>query len=370
MKKRNKKKQFTTEWVDYTEIRKTKASYYLVIGERGTGKTYGVKKIIIDKYIRNKEQFVYLRRKHSYITARKMIRLFDDIEDYAKEKIGCPIDYKVTKGFVNGSDEVLGVATSLDDVMNEKGQSFHNVTTILFDEFVDLTYDENEIEKFLNIISTIVRNRNNVEIFMLGNTLSKYCPYFDLFGINPNKIQRGKMYKFVHHLGVTATLYYTKTKIESLTQFEKKSPYLGFDNNENVKMILFGEWDNKSVETNNIDGKGWNSKRELIPLYISALQQSFELSLNMEGIPILFVRKVNTQNGMCNRKINFNLCPDKTVLLINKNGTIPLLTSQSSLLPQCINSQLNLARECVRCGRVVYTDVNVGTEFEQIIKAL
>ena len=36
---------------------------------------------------------------------------------------------------------------------------------------------------FANVLSTIIRHRNDVKIFMLANTVNKYCPYFKEMGL-------------------------------------------------------------------------------------------------------------------------------------------------------------------------------------------
>ena len=35
----------------------------------------------------------------------------------------------------------------------------------------------------MNVVSTIVRQRNDVKIFMAGNTVNQYCPYFTEMGL-------------------------------------------------------------------------------------------------------------------------------------------------------------------------------------------
>ena len=364
----------TTNWVDYTPLREMQCSYIMAIGERSSGKTYGVKEIAIDKFKKDRGQFLYLRRRHAYITQRKMIRLFDDIGQYAIDELGSDIYYSANKGFIvniDGKEEVFGYATSLDDIMAEKGVSFEKITTVLFDEFVDLDYFDNEIERFLNIISTITRNRDNIEIFMCGNTISKNCPYFEMFGIDPNRIERGKTYRFIHDMGVSLALYYTKSKVVEIGSKTKNHKYLGFDNNESVKMILYGDWESKKVETKSIDGFGWSSERILIPCYITAIKQTYELSLlnyNKSKIPVLFVRKPNTQEGRVSTKIRYNVSSDMSISLVNKNGIVPTMSRICSFIDDETRKMLDIAFTCISCGRVVFSDNLIGTEFLQIIE--
>src|SRR5699024_11620877 len=57
----------------------------------------------------------------------------------------------------------------------------------------------NELVLFMNTVSTIVRRRTDVKIFMLGNTVNKYNPYFKEMGLNhANQMEQGTIdiYKY------------------------------------------------------------------------------------------------------------------------------------------------------------------------------
>ena len=52
--------------------------FNFIIGARGVGKTYGCKEFVIKRFLREGEQFVYVRRYKDEL--KKMKRFFDDIE--------------------------------------------------------------------------------------------------------------------------------------------------------------------------------------------------------------------------------------------------------------------------------------------------
>ena len=52
----------------------------IIVGNRGGGKTYGAKQWAIDNFIKNKEQFGYIRRYRDDLK-EPMARFFDDISD-------------------------------------------------------------------------------------------------------------------------------------------------------------------------------------------------------------------------------------------------------------------------------------------------
>ena len=73
---------------------------------------------------------------------------------------------------------------ALTSMEHDKSTAYPNITTICFDEFISRNaYLPDEFVLFMNVISTIVRQRKDTKIFMLGNTVNKYCPYFDEMGI-------------------------------------------------------------------------------------------------------------------------------------------------------------------------------------------
>lgn len=372
------RRKYTTEYFDITPIlRQYDTTYYMIYGEREDGKSYTVKKNkCIEDYATSKKRFVYLRRLHQHIVRKNLVKVFDDMQEIAQQKLGSKIYFDSQMGFYiinsKGESEVIGYHTSLQDAMLAKSIPLVNVGTILFDEFIDYTYMEDEIPKFLHTISTICRPPNtDVKIFMLGNTISNDCPYFNLFGVDPRKIHQGEPYYIKHSLGVSATVYHTPTKVQNLVTKSKHNDYIGFDNNHSVNMIMFGEWEYTNCTTTKIDGIGWNCMRHLIPLYLTALGNVYEFTINTDiTIPILFVRKVNTQNGVCGTKIKYNLTYDRSVNLINKKGIVPTFTKMNDFIDDDTLCLWQMGMKCVSCGRVIFDNVATGSEFIHLIEKI
>ena len=49
-------------YYDYHKIISYNCPLNILIGERGVGKSYGAKKYVIKKYLKDKSEFMYLRR--------------------------------------------------------------------------------------------------------------------------------------------------------------------------------------------------------------------------------------------------------------------------------------------------------------------
>ena len=92
----------------------------------------------------------------------------------------------------------------------------------------------------MSIISTIVRSRNDVTIFMLGNTVNKYCPYFVEMGLNHVQNMRQGAIE-VYKYGETSL----KVAVEYCSNLNKNKPsdvYFAF-NNPKLQMITGGVWE-------------------------------------------------------------------------------------------------------------------------------
>ena len=69
--------------------------------------------------------------------------------------------------------------------MTTKGQDRGEVNTILFDEFlIREQYLKDEFVDFMNVVSSLIRDRDGAVIYCLANTVSKYSPYWKEFGID------------------------------------------------------------------------------------------------------------------------------------------------------------------------------------------
>lgn len=153
------------------------------IGSRGRGKSYAAKKWAINGWLKNKKQFIYLRR---YDTELKNISTyFSDISDIYPDHT-----FEVKSGCFYIDDEVAGFYFPLSTSQQKKSTSFPDVDKIIFDEFIidsgKVTYLKGEVHLFLDIIETVGRMRDDLRILMISNAISSVNPYFLYFNIYPH----------------------------------------------------------------------------------------------------------------------------------------------------------------------------------------
>ena len=161
--------------------------FNFVVGERGTGKTYQFKDWAISDFIKNKNQFVYVRR---YKTEFKDIgNFFDDIMKKYPEH-----EFSVAHGKFYIDKEIAGFYIPLSTSITKKSVAYPNVNKIGFDEFIleksTLHYLPNEVNAFLGLYETIARDRNNVRVMFMANSVTLINPYFLFFDLQVSKTKR------------------------------------------------------------------------------------------------------------------------------------------------------------------------------------
>lgn len=172
-------------WYSYDKVLSYNAMLNFIIGERGVGKSYGIKKIVINRFLKKGRKFIYLRR---YDTELK--KSLKDNEFF--KDIGNDPAFKDFKFSIKGDkflidNKVCGYAIPLSKASIYKSVPFPDVDIIVYDEFLidNATYHyiQDEPEKLLDFMETVGRLRN-IQVFLLGNSISLINPYFDYFNIS------------------------------------------------------------------------------------------------------------------------------------------------------------------------------------------
>jgi hypothetical protein len=238
------------------KINRKNTTYNMIFGERSNGKTYALLKKGLQDYAKYGYQMAYVRRWKEDITGRRAARLFSGLND--NDEVNKATKGKFTgvhywagkfylcnyddsgKAIYNYSD-ILAFTFALSDSEHDKSTSFPDIKTIVFDEFLtNKIYLQDEFVLFMNTVSTIVRKRDDVKIYMLGNTVNKYCPYFAEMGLkHVLKMEQGSI--DVYHYGdskLTVAVEYC-APVKSNSDNHK---YFAFDNPK-LNMITGGAWE-------------------------------------------------------------------------------------------------------------------------------
>lgn len=255
MKKENTKKE-TIKFYSLTNILNKKADYNIIFGERSNGKTYATLAYGIKKYVQTGEQMAYVRRWREDLRGKRAESLYANhvangyIEEVTNGEFNS-VFYMGGKWYLAKYDpekkKYVPQTTPfcygfcLSEQEHEKSSSYPNVTTIVFDEFLTRRYYlPDEFMLLMNLLSTIIRQRDNVKVFMLGNTINKFCPYFSEMGLKQvTNMEQGTIdiYKFGQHGAVVAVEY-----CSTIVRQKASNKYFCFDN-QNLEMITGGKWE-------------------------------------------------------------------------------------------------------------------------------
>lgn len=238
-------------------ILKKECTYNVIFGERSNGKTYSVLKYGLDEFCKTGGQLAIVRRWKEDITGRRASDIFsalnvnDEIRKSSNGKY-TGVTYWASKFYLCNYDEnnkpIYNIDTdcfayvfALSETEHNKSISYPKVKTILFDEFMTKhIYLNDEFVLFMNTISTIVRQRTDVKIFMCGNTVNKYCPYFQEMGLTHIlEMKQGNI--DIYTYGDSEL----KVAVEycSSTQATKKNNFYFAFNNPKLHMITGGAWE-------------------------------------------------------------------------------------------------------------------------------
>lgn len=242
---------------DIRNILSKHAIYNIIFGERSNGKTYGVLQYGLEQYFEHGSRLGIIRRWEEDFRGKQANTMFDAlIENGVIHKLSkgkwnsiiyqshrwylCKRDLMNPKNVVI-DEEPFAYAFALSSDEHYKSSSYPKIRTILFDEFLTRgSYLPDEFIKFTSILSTIIRLRDDVIIFMCGNTVNQYSPYFVEMGLtNIKNMTRGKIDLYSYgDSGLTVAVEFS----DFPTKEKKSNVYFAF-NNPKLEMIKSGAWE-------------------------------------------------------------------------------------------------------------------------------
>lgn len=182
------------------------APWNVILSERSDGKSlWFLKQVVID-YFETGHKFAYVRRYEDNIKQKDVNLYFKDpnfiswLQKYTDfVGIRCNRGELWLRGLGDDGKEIdvelIGYVFALN--VQEKYKSLHydNVYNIIFEEFItNKLYLSNEYMEFNHLISTLCRS-GKYRALLIGNTISRDCPYLLEMGIDIFAMPQGKMYE-------------------------------------------------------------------------------------------------------------------------------------------------------------------------------
>lgn len=166
-------------YYNYNKILSYNCPVNVLIGERGVGKSYGAKNYVINQYTKKQSQFLYLRRYDNelkQVFEKDKNNQKDFFTDIRNSFPDISLEAKNRKFYYNNN--IFGFANRMTASQDLKSGTFENIKTIIFDEyFIEKNkryYLPNEGMLLLSIFDSIIRNRSDIKIFIIGNAVPRY----------------------------------------------------------------------------------------------------------------------------------------------------------------------------------------------------
>lgn len=241
-----------------TNILSHNADYNIIYGERSNGKTTAVLRHGLEDHINSgyENQIAIIRRWEEDFKGKNGQQMFENIvhlgwvEELTKGKYNSIyywsqrwylVKYDDMGEKVRQAEEPFAIGFSITSEEHYKSTSYPYVKIILFDEFITRQYYlPEEFVKYQNLLSTIIRLRTDVTIFMCGNTINKYCPYFNEMGLTEiKKQQKGTIDIYTYG---DSTLKVAVEYSDFPSKKKASNKYFAF-NNPKLEMITHGGWE-------------------------------------------------------------------------------------------------------------------------------
>lgn len=349
--------------VNYYRLKKilsTGARWLLIYGKRSNGKSYAVKEHVLTEAFKKGSQFILLRRWDVDIKQRELLLYFADLEDYiinmtsgAYNGIGC---YHKTFYFMN-TDETgnvinksapIGYALALTQAEHYKSSAYTDVDSVIYEEFLtDNYYLPDEPNRLMQLVSTIFRTRQG-HVFMIGNTVSRVCPYIGEWGLRNILTQKAGTID-VYNIETDTGIVQIACEYCEPKEGGKSSLVFG----RSAKQINHGDWDIKQMP--HLPKRRLTDYDILYTMVVEVSTFMFlcELLCDKEtGACLWFVSPKTTE------------IKDNTRVITDKPDFDPLTTF--GFIP--ISIQERQAFELFKHGKVAYSDNMTGTDFTQAIK--
>lgn len=341
------------QYYDISNLLSTKAQYMMLLGQRANGKSYQVKKTMLEAAYNKEKKFVYLRRWKADITTSAVESYFEDMPinkitsgEYDKVKAWrnniyfCTVedDGKEVRG------PMIGRYCALNEAERYKSWVFtKDFEYIDFEEFItDRTYLVDEPAKLQQFVSTVAR-LESLTVFLIGNTLNRVCPYFSewcLDGVLKQKQGTIDVYHF--HVDNTvidiAVEYCTNTKNDNKMFF-----------GQTAKQIVTGEWDTRDVPKLPKPIETYDMVYELLVVY-----QKFKFVMQLLIEPVEGGRIVYIYPFTGHRTIE-RIISDEFTDNLNQTSKLDIKRRPEAIIA-----------ECFRMNKVCYSDNLTGSDFRSV----
>ena len=341
----------------------------IVWGGRSDGKSFQVKHkkgIIpfIESSINDRDRFILVRRLRDELTSEKIEGYFKDVNvkeltngeydtiAYYRREIYLAnyVDFKKVLG------EKIGYVVPLSGEQNYAGVSYLDVNNIIMEEFMSRkVYLNSEPDKLINLWNTVDRGRGIVRMWLVGNSISKVCPYLTDWGLQ-KVITRQKQGEIAEILLSTNTFddKGNEIKIKCAIEYSKHYGGSNFSIGKHKDMLNKGTWQ--------------SDPQPHLPKSVNEYKKLFQIGFEYKEFKFLAdLLKDNETKEYCwfvfpyNDEFKNNLYIFTDVVKLNKRyqRNIYDLSFKNDKLQNILNT--------FRDGNIFYASDLCGSDFKQCI---
>lgn len=191
-------------------------------------------------------ELVYTRTKGKYDNA--VIEIFEgqyNTIDYESRKYYLAFDGKDDQGkdiHIRDKKPFM-YAFAISKEERKKGTAYPDIKITIFDEFISRgAYLPEEFISYQNLLSTIIRRRDDVINILCANAINRYCIYFQEMGLKHVKEQKQGTIDY-YEFGEPVVMRVAVEMIAPIdNKYKKSNKYFAFDNPK-LKMITEGKFE-------------------------------------------------------------------------------------------------------------------------------
>lgn len=355
------------KYYSIAKIKKVDAQYKILLGGRNIGKSYATKEDVIIDCLNNDGQFTYLRRWDRDIKGTYVVNYFNDV-NFKKVEEKTEMSFSgvyIWQGKIflcNFDDDNkpidkyhIGYAHSLSQNERYKSQMFPRVMYTIFEEFItDQMYLPDEPTLLQEYASTIYRERKTT-IYMIGNTISKLCPYFNEWNLgNVLQMKTNEIAIFEN----TTEVLSSEGKVDIVVKIavemcgaEGVFSKMAFGSAAN--MIVKNEWKQKNVAR--LDKDVTENMKELYHLFVVCDNLTFKMLLCKYKTDVFWYVKPHTTE-IKNFETERIVSNTTSMSRFHTNGFISLTEKES------------MAFNLLRLRKIFYCSNECGTDFQQALQ--
>lgn len=228
---------------------------------------------------------------------------------------------------------------------------FLDVDRIIFEEFVERgNYLPNEPDRLMIFYSTIDRKRGTTKLYMVGNSISKVCPYFTAWGLDTifRTIKQGEI--------KTLTIHNENNDVKLAVEFCGRS---------GGKTMTIGS------ASSMIDGGAWQTTPQpKLPKSLNEYNKIFTFGFFYKGFKFLcdLLQDKEKQDNTCFFIYPFNKDFTENILVFSDViKTSPLWQCDIYNIININNDNLKKLLYNFRESNVFYSSDLCGTDFKQCI---